>query len=239
MSSSDLRVRIIGRGRAGASFAAALSGRVAAVDHIGGRSDAVSSAGDDVDLVLVCVPDGAITDVVGRIGQTDAVVAHVAGSVGIDALGDHRRTAAIHPLVALPDSELGSRRLLSGATFAVAGDGVAAAVVELLGGRAIEVSDADRTTYHAAAAIASNHVVGLLGQAERVAATIGIPLDAYLDLVRVTVENVASLGPAAALTGPAARGDEDTIARHRAVLDPSERDAYDAMVELCRRLVDQ
>ena len=48
---------------------------------------------------------------------------------------------------------------------------------------------------------------------------------------------MATLGPARALTGPAARGDEATLERHRAALDPSERTAYDAMVDLARRLV--
>jgi predicted short-subunit dehydrogenase-like oxidoreductase (DUF2520 family) len=74
-----------------------------------------------------------------------------------------------------------------------------------------------------------------------VAAAAGVPLAAYLDLVRATVDNVADLGPAAALTGPAARGDWTTIERHLAALDdmdPAERGAYEAMVALARRLVD-
>ena len=84
--------------------------------------------------------------------------------------------------------------------------------------------------------IASNHLVALLGQAGRVAAEVGVPLDAYLDLVRGTVENVAELGPAGALTGPASRGDVATIERHLAAIPPEERDAYAALMELCRRL---
>jgi predicted short-subunit dehydrogenase-like oxidoreductase (DUF2520 family) len=67
----------------------------------------------------------------------------------------------------------------------------------------------------------------------------GVPLQAYLELARATLENVAELGPAAAVTGPAARGDEETLARHRAALDPRERPAYDAMVDQIRRLVDE
>jgi predicted short-subunit dehydrogenase-like oxidoreductase (DUF2520 family) len=137
--------------------------------------------------------------------------------------------------VALPDPELGAERL-RGATFAIAGHEMAQRVVDALGGRAVTVDDDHRAAYHAAACIASNHLVALLGQAERVAATAGVPLDAYLDLVRATVENVAALGPRRALTGPAARGDLATLDRHRAVLDPSELPAYDAMVELAVRL---
>ena len=107
-----------------------------------------------------------------------------------------------------------------------------------LDGQAFEVADEHRAEYHAAAVIASNHLVALLGQAERVAAAAGVPLEAYLDLVRATVDNVAELGPAAALTGPAARGDWATIDHHLAVLPEDEREAYEALVRLARRLVD-
>jgi predicted short-subunit dehydrogenase-like oxidoreductase (DUF2520 family) len=71
-----------------------------------------------------------------------------------------------------------------------------------------------------------------------VAELAGVPLEAYLDLVRVTIDNVAELGPAAALTGPAARGDWDTIARHLDAIPEDEREAYEALVRLARRLVE-
>jgi predicted short-subunit dehydrogenase-like oxidoreductase (DUF2520 family) len=57
-----------------------------------------------------------------------------------------------------------------------------------------------------------------------------------MDLVRTTVDNVAELGCAPALTGPAARGDAATIARHRDALAPDELEAYDAMMRSAQRL---
>ncbi len=165
------------------------------------------------------------------------VVAHLAGSLGLEVLGGHARRASIHPLAALPDPSVGAERL-SGAWYALAGDPYVRTVVEALGGQWFSVADEDRAAYHAAACIASNHLVAVLGQAERVGAGAGVPREAFLDLVRATVENVAALGSARALTGPAARGDIETLARHRAALDPSELAAYDAMVDLAKRLVD-
>jgi predicted short-subunit dehydrogenase-like oxidoreductase (DUF2520 family) len=165
------------------------------------------------------------------------VVAHLAGSLGLDVLAPHPRRGSVHPLVALPDAEVGSARL-TGAWFALAGDPIVRSVVDSLGGRWFTVADEDRAAYHAAACIASNHLVALLGQAERVGASAGVPREAFLDLVRATVENVAALGPERALTGPAARGDVETLDRHRAALDPTEVAAYDAMVALARRLVE-
>ena len=208
-----------------------------------GRTDDLCLAARGVDLLVIAAPDASIAAVAAVVHPGDAVVAHLAGSLGLDELGEHRRRAAVHPLVALPGAEVGARRLAAGAWFAVAGDppdalAVVESLVADLGGRSFVVDDAHRAAYHAAAAIASNHVVALLAQAERVAAVAGVPLEAYLGLVRSTIDNVAELGPAGALTGPVARGDWATVERHRAAVGAEELGGYDAMVELARRLVD-
>ena len=98
------------------------------------------------------------------------------------------------------------------------------------------VSAENRAAYHAAAVVASNHLVALLGQTERIAASVGVPLEAFLELAAASVDNVRRLGAAGALTGPAARGDEDTIRAHLEALEPAERDSYSAVAELARRL---
>jgi predicted short-subunit dehydrogenase-like oxidoreductase (DUF2520 family) len=236
------RLRIIGGGRAGRSLALALAQAGWRVDRVRGRADDHSDAAEGVDLLVIATPDATIAEVAAAVRPSSdrahgAVVAHLAGSLGLDVLAPHPRPAAIHPLVALPSPELGAERLIGGIWFAIAGDPLARQVVADLGGRWFEIADDDRAAYHAAAVIASNHVVALLGQAERVAAPAGVPLAAYLDLVRATIDNVAELGPAGALTGPAARGDWATIDRHLAALDPTEHEAYRAMVALARRLV--
>jgi predicted short-subunit dehydrogenase-like oxidoreductase (DUF2520 family) len=229
-----MRLRVIGPGRAGSSLSRAL-GAVGwdILTPVGHGSD-VSAAARDVDLLVIATPDVAVADVAGRVvpvGST--VVAHLAGSLGLDVLLPHARRAALHPLRSIP----GPDTELAGAWFAVSGDPLVGRVVDDLGGRRVPVADEDRAAYHAAACIASNHLVALLGQVERVAATAGVPLEAYADLVRQTVDNVVALGPVAALTGPVRRGDAATIARHLAALDPSERPAYEAMAAAARRLV--
>jgi predicted short-subunit dehydrogenase-like oxidoreductase (DUF2520 family) len=80
-----------------------------------------------------------------------------------------------------------------------------------------------------------------MGQVERVAATAGLPLNAFAGLIRAASEDAFALGPGAALTGPAARGDWETVERHRATISsmPAHRTelaGYDAMVGLARRL---
>ncbi|HRW39242.1 MAG TPA: DUF2520 domain-containing protein [Aquihabitans sp.] len=230
------RLRVVGPGRAGRSLATALGRAGWQVVGLLGRDDDVRSAAAAADLVVIATPDATIEAVARSIDPGPAVVAHLAGSLGLDVLAPHERRAAIHPLVSLPDAEVGAARL-SGAWFAVAGEPIAQRVATDLGGRWFEVADADRAAYHAAAAVASNHLVALLGQVERIAASVGAPGEAYVALAAGALANVAALGPAAALTGPVARGDWATVRRHLAALDPAERPAYLAMAAEARRLV--
>jgi predicted short-subunit dehydrogenase-like oxidoreductase (DUF2520 family) len=224
-------LRIIGPGRAGLSLHRALADAGWMVLSPLGRHDDLAGAAAGVDLLVIATPDAAVADAAAAVRPVPAtVVAHVAGSLGLDVLGPHPRRAALHPLAALPNADVGEARL-RGATFAVAGDPIVDQVVADLGGRAIRVADEHRAAYHAAACIASNHLVALLGQVERVAATAGVPLDAYLGLVRATVDNVEELGPERALTGPAARGDWVTVERHRDAVPDDELAAYDALME--------
>ena len=239
MSAATVTVRVIGAGRAGRSFAKAIDDLVEwDVIDMRGRGVAIDDAAADVDLVVIATPDAVVADVAAAIRPGRAVVAHVAGSLGLDVLAPHDRRAALHPLMSLPDAEIGAERL-TGGWFAVAGDPLVADLATALGGRRFEIADDDRALYHAAAAVASNHLVALLGHAQRLGASVGVPADALLALALGSAENAVALGPAAALTGPAARGDEATLVAHREAIGrraPRELAAYEAMLAEARRL---
>ena len=134
-----------------------------------------------------------------------------------------------------------------GADFAGAGAAVAGStpraldtartLARLLGMQAVEIEDADRGAYHAAASIASNFLVTLEDAAERLLATTGAPRSILVPLVRAAVENWATLGGRDALTGPIARGDEATVRRQRAAVadrTPEILELFDAMVARTR-----
>lgn len=238
----SLRTVVVGAGRAGGSFLRALSRLgwpVALVHH--NQLDSIEEAmlpeqqvsgtaagGESFspELVLLCVPDAEVARCAALLPKREEwVVAHCAGSLGLEVLGDHPRVASVHPLVSLPDADVGAERLV-GAWFAVSGDDAAREVAKALQGTPVSVLPGKRAAYHAAAAVASNHLVALLAEVERIAAVAGVPLEAYLDLVRGTVDNVADLGVSRALTGPAERGDWDTVRAHLDAVGPAERDQY-------------
>ncbi len=230
------RIRIIGDGRAGGSFAGALTASGWSVELLGRQ---VVGASETVDIVLLCVPDASVGDVAGSLRvEADTAVLHCSGALGLDVLGDHERVGSVHPLVALADPVSGAARL-RGAWFAVAGDVAASLVATELDGRIVHVAEQDRVIYHAAAVVASNHLVALMGQVERLADSIDVPLEAYLDLARGALDDVGRAGPRAALTGPVARGDVDTIAAHLSALPDEEREAYRALSRAAEQLVDR
>ena len=232
-----MRVHIIGAGRAGGSLHGALARSHWPVEVLGRDVD-LRTAAHAADVVVIATPDAAVAEVAAAIDPSgEAVVAHLSGSLGLAPLAGHPRRAVLHPLVALPDPGRGADRLV-GAWFglAVDGDPAVEAIVEELHGRVVRVSEDGWARYHAAAVVAANHLVALLGQVERIAASVGAPLEAYLDLARGSLDDVAALGPAAALTGPVRRGDRATVERHLAALDPADRAAYEALAEEARRL---
>jgi predicted short-subunit dehydrogenase-like oxidoreductase (DUF2520 family) len=108
-----------------------------------------------------------------------------------------------------------------------------------LGMRPVRVAPEDRALYHAAASMASNFLVTLEAAAERLAASAGVERSLLVPLVRATVANWAAVGPEDALTGPVARGDEDTVRRQRdAVAEraPDLLELFDALVAATRSL---
>lgn len=217
-TSSPVSFRVVGLGRAGRSLVKALAGTNWEYAGGYGRLDDPTEAAADVDVVFIAVPDDAITEVALLIRPTSAVLIHLSGAKTLDVLAPHEQRASVHPLISLPDADTGAARLRGGAIFAVAGHRLASGVVAALGGRAIEVDEGHRTLYHAGAVVAANHLVVLCAQVERIAAHIGVPVEFYWKLMESTLANVERAGAPQALTGPAARGDVDTIEAHIAAL---------------------
>jgi predicted short-subunit dehydrogenase-like oxidoreductase (DUF2520 family) len=204
----------------------------------------IADAGREADLVIVATPDAAIAEAAATLApvlRAGALVVHLSGAStlheldGVLLVRPDVEVGSLHPLQSLPSADVGRERL-AGSWCAVDGSPRVEKLALTLGMRPFRVDAADRVRYHAAACVASNHLVALLGQVQRLADHTGVPFEAFLPLVRGTVDNVDELGPNAALTGPVARGDFDTVARHLDALPDEERDAYRALVLEAERL---
>ena len=228
------RVVVVGRGRLGSAIAPALSG--AGIEVIGplGRDDVPPAAGS-ADAVLLCVPDAAITEAAQAYAGVAPVVGHTSGATSLDVL-DADEAFGLHPLQTFT-ADGGS---FPGIGCAIGGTtpralATADALARCLGTQPFELADSDRPAYHAAASIASNFLVTLEAAAERVGAEAGLPRELLAPLVRQTVENWAALGAQRALTGPVARGDEETVQRQRDAVEEAAPELIPLWDELVAR----
>jgi predicted short-subunit dehydrogenase-like oxidoreductase (DUF2520 family) len=231
--STPERCAIVGPGRLGHALAAALREAGIEVEGPLGRGERPQA-----DVVLLTVPDSEIRAAAEALAPTQQLIGHCSGATTLEPLGDGE-AFSLHPLMTVPE---GGRAEFRGAGCAVAGSTeralrTATALAHALGMTPVEVPDDDRAAYHAAASIAANFLVALEGQAERLAATAGVPRQLLVPLARAALDNWAANGAEHALTGPVARGDEATIARQRAAIEeraPDLLDTFDALVAASR-----
>lgn len=191
-------------------------------------------------IVFISTPDDdilGIADALAEVQGTSArgrTVLHTSGALSssdvlasVAAKGFH--TGSLHPLVSVSDSLSGADKLVS-AFFCVEGDAaasrVARSIVSDLKGKSFHLESKDKPLYHAAAVMASGHMVALFSIATEMLTRAGLdPKTArrvLLSLLESTVENLSASVPARALTGTFARGDLATVKRHLGALSGKE-----------------
>ncbi len=207
-----------------------------AADRLGAASLGWEEPLPEADLLVVAVRDDAIEQVAERLGPRTGRVAaavHLSGLKSVTALDALEvPTGSFHPLQTLPDPEMGAERL-AGAWIAVTSDDDYLAdrlfaFAASLGSKPFELRDEQKALYHAAAAAAANTPLAAMAMSEHLFRAAGVDPVVAEPLVRAVIDNGLSIGPEAALTGPAARGDVGTVAAQiRAVQEAAPELAED------------
>lgn len=228
------KVAVVGRGRLGTALARALTEGGHEVLGPLGRLPDVGGA----EAVLLCVPDGEIAAAAAAL-PGGRLVGHCSGATGLEPLAPHE-AFSLHPLMTVT----AAGAAFAGAGAAVDGStprslGFARELARGLGMEPVRIAPEDRPLYHAAASVASNFLVTLEAAAERLAAEAGLERRLLLPLVRATVENWGAMGGERALTGPVARGDDQTVARQREAIErraPQLLELFDALAAATRSI---
>lgn len=202
------------------------------------RADAIMLAVADDQIVPACAA------LAGATGLAGTLVFHCSGALPAAALAVAAQAGALvasaHPIRSFADPHAVAADF-AGTFFGVEGDALALALLNpalaTAGAQPLPIDAGAKTVYHAAAVFASNYVTTVLDAALRAYQAAGIPEDTARALVRPlvteTVHNVLRLGPAAALSGPVARGDVATVARQQQAVsawDPATGELYRALV---------
>ena len=221
---------VVSPGRAGGALALAseaaghrIVGVISRSGAFAGRFPQLLDGADlpAADLLVIATRDSHIEPTAERLAQFSqriGAAVHLSGFNSIEALAPLARlgiaTGSFHPLQSLTDPETGARSLPGAWAGLTAGEPLFGVLTDLaisLEMMPFRLLDADKPLYHAAAAAASNYVIAALDLARVLAGSASVPFEALAPLVRTAVENAFSLGPAAALTGPIARADWDTV----------------------------
>ncbi len=198
-----------------------------------------------VDLVIVATPDREIRSAAAAAAARltgAATMVHLSGFTSIEAVDvGTGRFGSMHPLMSLADPVRG-RNALRGAPAAVTASSrdVERRIFEFaasIGMRPFGLPDDRRRLYHTSAAVASNITTGVLGLAFELMSAAGVDPSVLRPLVDQSIANTFELGPDEALTGPIARGDDETVAGQRlevGLVDSGLANQFDLLVEFLR-----
>ena len=199
------------------------------------------------DLLLLTVPDDMLGNVVNMLSASGAIrpeqyVAHTSGRHGLAVLDPAAalgaQVLAMHPAMTFTGTEIDLQRL-SGCVFAVTAtqqsQALAASLVADLGGSMVPVPEDRRTLYHAGLAHGANHLVTVVSQAMDMLRESGAddPAGTLRPLLTAALDNALSSGDAA-LTGPVARGDVNTVRAHLADVAARAPTTLESYVVLAR-----
>jgi predicted short-subunit dehydrogenase-like oxidoreductase (DUF2520 family) len=196
-------------------------------------------------LILIATPDDAIAKTARKLaslaqslpqsvarsnlGQRRRTVLHTSGALSSAVLSPLAEkgfyTGSMHPLVSISDPVSGAQAL-RGAFYCLEGTRqaklVAQSIVCDLSGRSFSIKPESKALYHAAAVMASPHLVALFDLATEMLAACGLnkgnAQKVLLPLLESTVNNLKASDPQKALTGTFARGDVATVRRHLSAL---------------------
>jgi len=231
--SAQQAVAFIGAGHAVADVATMTASDIYLIgtsdDAIGPACEALAAAGR-------LSPSSVVFHCSGALASSQLAAAALAGAA----------IASVHPVRSFAQPERVAADF-AGTWCGIEGDPRAVAVLTeaftAVGARLVPLRSDAKALYHSAAVFASNYLVTLLDVAARAYEGAGMSREQALalmePLVRETVDNVFHVGPEAALTGPIARGDMQTVERQQRAVSAWQLSAgalYKRFAELTRAL---
>lgn len=181
------------------------------------------------DTLFLATPDGVIGEIWDCIKKTELagkIICHFSGSLSSYVFSGIGQTGAsgcsFHPMYAF-SGRFTSYRQFHTAIFTIEGgqkavEGMTALFGDALHHKILPIRAEDKMKYHAAAAMASNYMLGLFQISLDLLGDCGFSeqdgREILKPLVQVNVESMLERGPREALTGPVERNDVDTVKKH-------------------------
>lgn len=215
------KVDIVGLGKVGKillDFFCGLDG----VSAQGVSSRTLEGVRDDADFIFLTVSDDAIQEVARRLGRPSAILLHVSGTKPLTAISEFAdRTGVFYPFQSFsPGVEVD----LQNVSYLInsADSSVTEQMKDLLSRmgakRYYECTDEQRKLLHLAGVFAGNFTNEMIAIGQQILTAGDLPTSLLEALVRQTVEKALCKGASAVRTGPASRGDMQTISAQQALI---------------------
>lgn len=181
-----------------------------------------------------------VWDCIDKNSLENKIICHFSGSISSDVFADAESYGAyvgsVHPVYAF-NNRFDSYKNMNGIVFTIEGHPIFLDKISELfsynGNRVCFINKNKKPLYHAAASMASNHLLGLLNMSVEILQECGFSKkEAYRFLKPLMLNNLNSAFDTdveGALTGPIERGDLDTVIHHLEVLDDHQRAIYKAL----------
>lgn len=179
----------------------------------------------DADWVLIAVRDDAIAPVAETLSRyvPGALVAHTSGATPGAVLAPYfGRYGVFYPLQSFSKER---SPMWSKIPFCLHANNdsdliLLRKVAKIIGNLVYTVNDAQRAQLHLAAVFANNFANHCFALAEQLLEAQNLPFEMLHPLMEETLQKALAESPALMQTGPAVRGDTDTMQRHLALLAP-------------------
>lgn len=195
--------------------------------------DNLQSISNEVDLIIIAVADRAIASIVYQMPQVNCLVLHTAASVSIDVLSKvSNNYGVLYPIQTIRKE----MSLQTPIPFAINGNNDVViqqlqTLVHSIQSTSVIYSDEQRLKLHVAAIFACNFVNYMYLQSAAICKNEHIDFSDLQPLIEETANRLKYHHPKEVFTGPAVRGDENTIQKHIKLLQ-----SYPQLQELYQML---
>lgn len=169
------------------------------------------------DFFILCVPDHAVAAVAGQFRDREGIWLHTAGSLSMNVFqGIARDHGVLYPLQSLSRERkirMGHIPFLLEASSPLVMKHIKA-LVSSISEHAEEADSATRLRFHLAAVFANNFSNHMVHVAQRILEESGLDPELLEPILEETFQKLKDLHPKTAQTGPALRGDRETMDKH-------------------------
>ena len=187
----------------------------------------------DADVYIICVSDNVISELSEKLNFTDKLVVHTSGALDMSFLKSKSQKGVFYPL-----QSFSKEKEVDFLSIPICIEATNKKDEELLFelGKTIStncysISSEQRKYLHVSAVFVNNFTNHLYTIGNEICESQNIPFEILTPLIKETASKIDYLAPLNAQTGPAKRGDSETISTHLSLINDNQQKIYKLLTQ--------